>query len=222
MNKIYLIGDSTCQTNFKDTYPQTGWGQVFFEYVNPNYEVINLAKNGRSSKSFYNEGLFKECENNIKENDFLFIQFGHNDEKEDLERHTDPYTTYQEQLKYYINVTKRNRATPVLLTSIYRRRFANGKLIEKCHLDYPDAMIDLANKENIICIDMCSLTKDYLNSIGEEASRELFMNFDANIYPNYMEGKEDNTHLRYKGAKAICDILTNQIKKYDSLRIILK
>ena len=83
MNKIYLIGDSTCHHNTKETYPQTGWGQVFCNYVVNNYEVINLAQNGRSSKSFYDEGLFKEVEENIQKGDLLFIQFGHNDEKED-------------------------------------------------------------------------------------------------------------------------------------------
>ena len=123
MNIIYLIGDSTCQTNTKETYPQTGWGQVFCDYINNGYEVINLAKNGRSSKSFYDEGLFKEVEENIKPGNLLFIQFGHNDEKEDEVRHTDPFTTYQEQLKYYIDVARRIDAIPILLSSIYRRHF---------------------------------------------------------------------------------------------------
>ena len=62
MNTIYLIGDSTCHKNSKKTYPQLGWGQVFSMYVNNNYKVVNLAENGRSSKSFLEEGLFTKCE----------------------------------------------------------------------------------------------------------------------------------------------------------------
>ena len=73
MNKIYLLGDSTCQTNNEDTYPQTGWGQLLNLFVNENYEVVNLAKNGRSTKSFIDEGLFETCKNNLKENDIVII-----------------------------------------------------------------------------------------------------------------------------------------------------
>lgn len=223
MNIIYLIGDSTCQTNTKETYPQTGWGQVFCDYINNGYEVINLAKNGRSSKSFYDEGLFKDVEENIKPGDLLFIQFGHNDEKEDEVRHTVPFTTYQEQLKYYIDVARRNDAIPILLSSIYRRHFDEyGKIKENCHLNYPEAMEDLAKKEKVIYIDMCELTKQELIKIGDEASKEYFMNFKPNIYENYPEGKEDNTHLRPKGAKLICDLLVEEIKKINLINKILK
>ena len=223
MNTIYLIGDSTCHKNRRKTYPQVGWGQVFSMYVNDNYKIVNLAENGRSSKSFLEEGLFEKCEKNIKNGDFLFIQFGHNDEKEDVLRHTDPFTTYQEYLSYYINVAKKNNATPVLLSSIYRRHFDdNGIIKENCHLDYPKAMEELAIKENVIYIDMCELTKNMLIDLGDEPSKKLFMNFLPNKYKNYPEGKQDNTHLRIKGAKKICEILAEQIGKNPTLNIILK
>ena len=223
MNKIYLIGDSTCHTNTKETYPQHGWGQVFSAFIDENYKVINLAENGRSSKSFLEEGLFKPCEENIEENDVLFIQFGHNDEKDDEKRHTDPFTTYQQYLLYYINVARKVNAIPVLLSSIYRRHFdENGLIKERCHLDYPEAMRQLALKENVIYIDMCELTKQYLINLGDEASKELFMHFKAGIYENYPEGKEDNTHLRFKGAQEICKILVDQIKDIKEINKILK
>lgn len=223
MNKIYLIGDSTCHTNTKETYPQHGWGQVFSAFINENYEVINLAENGRSSKSFLEEGLFKPCEENIEENDFLFIQFGHNDEKDDKKRHTDSFSTYQQYLLYYINVARKVNATPVLLSSIYRRHFnEDGTIKENCHLTYPKAMEELAKKENVIYIDMCELTKQMLIKLGDEDSKELFMNFKEGLYENYPEGKEDNTHLRYKGALKICEILINQIKNIKEISKILK
>ena len=168
--------------------------------------------------------LFRSSiESCIKEGDFLFIQFGHNDEKEDKLRHTDPFSSYQHYLKYYINVAKRNKATPILLSSIYRRHFdSNGNIIENCHLDYPSSMEALAKQENVIYIDMCELTKQMLIKLGEENSKELFMNFKSNIYENYPDGKEDNTHLRYKGAKEVCKILVDQINKIVELKVILK
>lgn len=223
MNNIYLIGDSTCHSNTKETYPQHGWGQVFPMFINDSYNVINLAENGRSSKSFYDEGLFKACENNIKSGDFLFIQFGHNDEKDDEKRHTEPFSSYQKYLLYYINVAKKNNATPILLSSIYRRHFdENGVIKENCHLDYPKAMKELATKENVIYIDMCEETKQLLVRLGDEVSKELFMNFKANMYENYPLGKEDNTHLRYKGALEVCNLLVKQINNIEKVKIILK
>jgi lysophospholipase L1-like esterase len=221
--KIYLIGDSTCQTNFADTYPQTGWGQKLPQFVKEGIEVINLAKNGRSTKSFIDEGLFKEVEENIQAGDYLFIQFGHNDEKDDPLRHSDPFTTYQENLLYFINVARFHQATPILISSIYRRHFDEmGHLEEKCHGDYPLAMALLAKKENLIYIDMTSITKGFLEEIGDEASKKYFMNFPAHVYSNYPEGKEDNTHLTTLGAEKICSLLVEQMKNIPSLNNLLK
>lgn len=223
MNKIYLIGDSTCQNNTRKTYPQHGWGQVFSAFIDEKHKIINLAKNGRSSKSFLEEGLFKPCEENISNGDYLFIQFGHNDEKEDEARHTDPFTTYQEYLLYYINVARKNNATPILLSSIYRRHFdENGNVKDNCHLDYPKAMEELAKQENVIYIDMCNLTKQLLIDLGDKKSKELFMNFKPNTYKNYPEGKIDNTHLRLKGAKEVCKILVDEISKKKEIKHIIK
>lgn len=223
MKKIYLIGDSTCQNNDETTFPQTGWGQVFHKIVKDEYEVINLAKNGRSTKSFIDEGLFKVVEENIKAGDYLFIQFGHNDEKDDPTRHTDPYTSYQDNLLYFINTARNNGAIPVLLSSIYRRHFdENGKIMENVHLQYPKACQELAKREKVIFIDMCELTKQSLIKIGDEDSKRLFMYFEKEIYSNYPDGKKDNTHLRYEGAMWIIDILKTEIKKDNKLQKILK
>lgn len=214
MNSIYLIGDSTCQYNDQSTYPQVGWGQVFSQYVNNNYQVINLAKNGRSSKSFIDEGLFDFVVKNIKKDDFLIIQFGHNDQKDDVNRHTDAFKEYIDNLLYFANTAKNVGATPIILSSIYRRHFdENGNIMDNVHFDYPDACKYLCQKENILYIDMCKLTKEYLSFIGEVKSRELYMYFDKNIYPNYIEGKQDNTHLRLRGAEAFTSILINELVK---------
>lgn len=223
MNKIYLIGDSTCQTNFDDTFPQTGWGQLFHEYVTDDFEVVNLAKNGRSSKSFFDEGLFKPCEENLKEGDYLFIQFGHNDEKVDKERHTDPFTTYKAQLAYYVDFALSRKAHPVLISSIYRRQFIEEhKLNPNCHGDYPKAIEELAHEKNIPFINLTSRTKEYLEQVGESNSKCYFMNFDKNIYVNYMNGKEDNTHLREKGARMVCELLCDELVKNSSLKHLVK
>ena len=221
MKKIYLLGDSTCQTNGEDTYPQTGWGQLLQDYVTNEYKVVNLAKNGRSTKSFIDEGLFEPCKKKLKKGDIVIIQFGHNDEKEDVERHTDPFTSYQDNLNYFIDVALKKGATPILISSIYRRQFIKEhKLVKNTHGLYPKAMKQVARKRKVIFIDMNKITYRWLKKLGDTKSKKYFMNFDSNIYPNYKEGKEDNTHLRYDGAKVICEFIIQTIKKTKLKRIL--
>lgn len=223
MNKIYLIGDSTCHKNGVETYPQTGWGQVFNRFISDDYEVVDLAENGRSSKSFIDEGFFRIVELEIKKGDFLFIQFGHNDEKNDIKRHTDPFSTYQDNLLFYINTARKVGATPILLSSIYRRHFdENGLIEENCHGDYPKAMEQLAKSECVIYIDMCNISKDYLSFLGPEKSKELFMNFGPNLYPNYINGSSDNSHLREYGALEIARLLIEELKKFSCMDGVIK
>ena len=95
MRKIIWVGDSTAAFNGADTFPQTGIGQEFDRYCKREFIVLDFAVNGKSSKSFYDEGLFRPAELLLEPNDFLFVQFGHNDEKPKADRHTEPYTTYQ-------------------------------------------------------------------------------------------------------------------------------
>ena len=100
MNTIFWAGDSTVQTNNYATYPQTGIGQVFSLFLREGYQVENHAKNGRSTKSFLDEGRLAVIEQRLGEGDFLFIQFGHNDEKsEDPSRYTDPFSSFMENLE---------------------------------------------------------------------------------------------------------------------------
>lgn len=221
MNNIYLIGDSTCQSNDETTFPQKGWGQYLYTILKDEYNVINVARNGRSSKSFIDEGWFKVIEDNISKGDYLFIEFGHNDEKADEGRHTDPYNGYQKNLKFFIDSAKKAGATPILLSSISRRKYENGVIVPT-HGDYPKAMEELAKKENVPFIDMDKLTRERLNKMSEKETRELFMNFDKGIYPNYMEGKEDNTHQREKGCLFLVSIIKEELNKIESFKNLLK
>ena len=212
MNKIYLFGDSTCQLNDKTTFPQVGWGQFFTEYVKDKYHIINLAKNGRSTRTFKEEKLYEPCQKNIEKGDFLFIQFGHNDEKVNSERFTEPYKDYQENLLFYINIAREKEATPVLLSPIYRRLFIGDHLDPNCHGEYPKAMKELAERENVIFIDMTSITKQYIENLGVEKSKELFM----------ISVNGDNTHLVEKGARAICELIKKECLRNDTLKELIK
>ncbi len=200
--RIFWAADSTVQTNDITTYPQTGIGQVFSLYVREGVTVCNHAKNGRSTKSFMDEGRLAVIDGQIGAGDFLFIQFGHNDEKtEDPARYTEPYSTYMENLETYIQVAQKHDACPVLITPLERRCFVDDRHLGMgAHSDYVAAMKHTAEKNHVALVDLYSMSRCALKKAGEPESRRWYMYFDANVYKNYPEGKKDNTHLRHEGA----------------------
>jgi lysophospholipase L1-like esterase len=213
VRKIHWIGDSTVAYNGAKTYPQTGIGQAFHLFCKPGYEILNYAKNGVSTKSFFESGRFLPVMENMKEGDILFIQFGHNDEKPDEERHTDASTTYKEFLKIYIDSTLEKKAYPVLISPLSRRGYdEQGRIIDS-HTDYPMAMRELADTNGIPFIDLCHLSKDLLEDVGEDNSAKWFMIFPAGTYNNYDKDMVDNTHLHYEGAVVMAELVAYAMKE---------
>lgn len=215
MNRtIFWAGDSTVKQNDFTSFPQTGIGQGLSLFLKREVQIRNFAQNGRSTKSFIAEGRLQAIDRVIKEDDFLFIQFGHNDEKSDEERHTEPFTSFQENLKQYIKVATDHKAHPVLITPLYRRLFKeDGILVESTHLNYPDAMIELGRELNVPVIDLCAISKELIQKTGDENSRKWFMHLEPSEYPNYPEGKIDNTHLKYDGAVTFAGIIVDELRK---------
>ena len=213
--RIFWAGDSTVKQNDYTCFPQTGKGQAFGLFIKRNIRIENYAQNGRSTKSFIGEGRLAAIDTKINEGDFLFIQFGHNDEKIDEERHTDAFTDYQENLTKFIDVAKAHGAYPVLITPLYRRLFnEDGKtLIENTHLEYPQAMIQLGETLSIPVIDLCLKSKRLIEEAGYEVSKEWFNHVPAGKYSNFLDGKEDNSHLRYEGAYRFCMIIAEELKQ---------
>lgn len=212
MYKIVWVGDSTVAFNFADTFPQTGMGQAFDRYCKREYRVYDFAKNGASSKSFYDAGRFEPAEALLEKGDFLFIQFGHNDNKPKPDRHTDPYTTYQEYLMKYVNAAREKEAQPVLITPLSRRLFTPEGTIENSHAEYPAAVIALGEREQIPVIDLTASSKALYEQTGEQESRKWFMYFPEGKYENYPEGKKDNTHLHYEGAVKMASLVAQGLK----------
>ena len=213
---IYWAGDSTVKENTVFSFPQTGIGQVFKLFVKRNIAVLNFAENGRSTKSFIAEGRIDTIQKRIDKGDFLFIQFGHNDEKiNDPSRYTAPYGEYQENLLEFINVAREAGAYPVLITSLYRRLFnEDGKtLYEKNHGDYPDAMTELAKRENVPLIDLCSISRKMIEEAGDEETKRWFLHVPAGRYSAFPDGKEDNSHLQYEGAVRFAQIIADELNK---------
>jgi lysophospholipase L1-like esterase len=215
MNIIFWAGDSTVQTNYYTTYPQTGIGQAFPLYIKKNYHVENYGKNGRSTKSFIDEGRLDRIDEEIGEGDFLFIQFGHNDEKiKDPSRYTHPFTSFIDNLGRFIDTARKHGAYPVLITPLERRCFdQNGVLGNGEHGDYVEGMKQAADKYNVPLIDLYGKSRESLKAAGEKDSRRWYMFFEEGLYDNYPEGSKDNTHQRYDGAVRWAGIIAEGLKE---------
>lgn len=215
MKTIFWAGDSTVQTNDYRTYPQTGIGQVFQLFVRDGYRVENHARNGRSTKSFIEEGRLQAIEDRIGEGDFLFIQFGHNDEKkEDASRYTEPFSAFMENLEKYIETARRHGAFPVLITPLERRCFVDDRhLGVGAHSDYVSGMKQTAARCRVPLVDLYSMSRTALKKAGELESRRWYMNFEAGIYMQHPEESRDNTHLRYEGAVAFAAMIAKGLRE---------
>lgn len=194
----FLCGDSTMADYPPKDAPMTGWGQALKGLVDGVF-VENCAVCGRSSKSFIAEKRLNFVELCLRKGDKLFIQFGHNDEKPDVERATVSRVTYPEYLGMYIDAARRQGAEPILLTSIARRHFDENGNLKHTHGDYPAAMRDLADDRGVRLLDMEKATEALLSDMGDEASKALF-NWQEKGHPNYPDGVQDNTHLSFTGA----------------------
>jgi lysophospholipase L1-like esterase len=224
--KLVVIGDSTATAYSASLYPLTGWAQVLSGFfVADSVQVDDKALSGRSSKSFYNEGAWSPIKAALHAGDFVFIQFGHNDEKtSDTTRGTLPATTFKKYLSIYITDVLSKGAVPVLLTPIERNSWkTDGLTLNRTHItvdgDYPKAIRELAVEKKVALIDANELTRVYLEKIGEAAANLLFMNLVAGQWANYPKGDADNTHLQEKGAKAFARLVADDIlrQKLDGL-----
>ena len=212
ISKIIVLGDSTLQFNNFMKYPQTGWPQALPRFLKYDVKIKNFAKNGRSTKSFLDEGRFEEALNYMEKGDLVIIQFGHNDQKDDPLRHTEPFGSYQANLKEMVIGAQSRGCDVVLLTSIAERRFVNGQIVNT-HGFYPTAMKTLAKELGVPCLDLHARTMEILQEVGEEQSKMFFMNYKGSVYRNVPE-KEDDTHLRYDGAFMVANCFYEEMIKH--------
>jgi len=209
---IWMCGDSTMSIKEKKAYPETGWGMPFVYFWDSTVNVENLAKNGRSTSSFRNEGLWKKVLDNTKEGDYVFVQFGHNDEVPTKKTYTTE-TEFKNNLKQYVSEARSKKATPILLTPMARRKFDAAGKIEGTHDVYSQIVRDVAKEEKVVLFDMDKLTQQLYQQFGVENSKLLFLQLKPGEHPNYPDGKDDNTHFNELGARLIAQLVLDEIKK---------
>ncbi|MGV9894516.1 rhamnogalacturonan acetylesterase [Streptomyces tendae] len=200
---LYIAGDSTAAQKYSDAAPETGWGMALPFFLRKELEVANHAVNGRSSKSFVDEGRLDVVLGAIRPGDFLLIQFAHNDEKdEDPTRYTEPWTTYQEHLRMYVDGARARGARPVLATPVERRRFDAAGNAVPSHGEYPAAMRALARREGVTLLDVQALSLALWQRLGAEGTKAYF---------NWTATEQDNTHFNPPGAIAVARLVAREL-----------
>lgn len=199
---IHLAGDSTMAEKLPEKRPETGWGELLAAQFRPGTVAVdNRAKNGRSTRTFIEEGRWQALLDATRAGDVVLIQFGHNDQSvEKKDRYTPP-ADYARNLARFVADVRARQATPVLLTPVARRRFdEDGKVLDS-HGEYPGLVRALAAREKVMLIDMERRSAAVLRESGVEASKRLFLWVPAGANPNYPDGVEDNTHFSPAGAE---------------------
>lgn len=199
--KIVLIGDSTLAPKGKDRRPEMGWGEALESQFDGSVTVVNLAVNGRSSKSFIDEGRWETALEELREGDWLFVEFGHNDEKaHDPSRYAEPWGSYSQNLRRFVEGALAKGAHALLMSPICRRHFDESGVLLDTHSDYPAAAKAVSEEEGVSFVDMESRTRRLLEALGPQLSEALFLHLDAGEHVNYPDGKADDTHLNIEGA----------------------
>ena len=216
---VYLAGDSTCAIKLPEKRPETGWGEMMQQYFDPGKVLIDdRAQNGRSTKTFISEGRWQAIVDKLKKDDFVFVQFGHNDESKDKgERYTPP-DAYRANLIRFIADVRGKKANIVLMTPVMRRKFDKDGNFVDTHGEYPDIVRAVAKEQKVPLIDMHRKSEVVIKKYGVEGSRALFLQLKPGENPNYPKGVEDNTHFRPAGAEEMAKLAVEGIRE-DKLRL---
>lgn len=210
---VYIASDSTAQTYNSRYYPQAGWGQKLSSFMSSNIAVANHAIGGRSSRSFIEQGRLAAIHQVIRAGDYLFVQFGHNDATVgNPERYTSP-ADYKEYLRNdYIRATRARGATPVVVTPVSRRSYnaSTGKF-NVSFPAYVDAAKAVAREEGAPLVDLAAASRVYLDGVGVEGSKGIFLWLAAGQYPNFPNGVQDNTHFQERGAVEMAQLVSRAV-----------
>ena len=215
--KIFLAGDSTIAIKETKNYPETGWGMPFVYFWDSTVTVVNKAKNGRSTKSFMQEGLWKSITDEASAGDYVFIQFGHNDEVPTKKTYATE-KEFETNLRLYVSESRKLNALPVLLTPVARRKFDSTGHIVGTHDVYAQIVRNVAAAENVPLIDLDKKAQQLYQQLGVEGSRLLFNYLEPGEHPNYPEGKKDDTHFNELGARMVAQLV---LKEINNLRLEL-
>lgn len=211
---LYLAGDSTIAQKLVTKRPETGWGEMLQQHFDiDRVRVQNHARNGRSTRTFIEEGRWQAIVDDLRPGDYVFIQFGHNDASvEKTDRYTPP-ADYRRNLARFVAEVRARQANPVLMTPVMRRRFDENGVFYDAHGEYPDLVRAAAAELGVPLIDLHRSSERVLRAYGAERSRGLFLHLAPGENANYPDGLEDNTHFSPAGANVMARLAVDGIRE---------
>ncbi len=207
---LFLAGNSTVVD--QENEPYASWGQMITRFFDNNVVVANYAESGESLISFKGARRLDKILSLMKPNDYIFIEFGHNDQKRKGEG-IGPWTSFSDLLVEFVTKAKEKGGKPILVTPMQRRSFTSDGVIEPTHGEYPDAVRKVAKDLNLPLIDLQEMSKTLYESWGVEASKNAFVHYPANTFPGQVKKLEDNTHFNNFGAYQIALCVIKGIKE---------
>ena len=207
---LFLCGDSTVVD--QEGEPWASWGQMIPRWFNEEICIANYAESGETTTSFMGEKRLDKVLSMIKKGDYLFVEFGHNDEK-DKGDNAGAFKNYAENIQTYIAKAKMKGANPIILSPTARRRF-NGGEVTDTHGDYPKAAKEVAEKEGVPFIDITQMTTDLLKAFGSNDSTKMYVHYPAGTYSD--TALKDDTHFNPFGAFEIAKCVIMGLKTVKS------
>jgi lysophospholipase L1-like esterase len=206
---VFVAGDSTVtdQTN----EPYAGWGQMLPRFFDANVAIANHAESGLALFSFERQRRLEKILSVMQPGDYLFIQFGHNDQKSKSEN-AGPFTSYKSDLKMFVTAVRNKKGLPVLVTSMERRRFDGEGKPTATLADYAEAVRQVGKEENVPVIDLNAMSLQLYSALGEEHSKKAFAFYPAETFPGQTKELKDNTHHNNYGAYELARCVVEGIK----------
>jgi len=206
---VYLAGNSTVVD--QDREPWAAWGQMIPRFFKEGVSIANYAESGEALSSFLSAKRLAKILSIIKPGDYLFIEFGHNDQKQKGEG-IGPWTSYKNYLKQYINEVRQKGGIPVLVSSMHRRNFDTIGHVINTLGDYPEVVRQTAKEENVALIDLNNMSKILYEAWGPEKSVKAFVHYPANTFSGQDKELKDNTHFNAYGAYELAKCIVEGIK----------
>lgn len=216
---VFLCGNSTVVD--QDDEPWASWGQMITRWFTDSVCFCNLAESGETATTFIGAGRLKKGLSMMKPGDFIVMEFGHNDQKQDFAG-AGAYYNFATALKTFVDEARRRGATPIFITPTQRRSFDKDGHIRETHADYPEAMAWVAEREQAPLIDLHQMTRTLFESMGEEGSKRAFVHYPAGSYPGQTKPFADNTHFNPYGAYQIAKCVIEGLleKQIDFVRYL--
>ncbi|MFG0287785.1 MAG: rhamnogalacturonan acetylesterase [Rhodopirellula sp. JB044] len=207
---VFIAGDSTVTDQRNE--PWSGWGQIIPRFFMQGVSVSNQAESGLALFSFESQKRLAKVFSMMKEGDYLFIQFGHNDQK-DKRPDAGPFTTYRANLTKFVEATRNHGGIPVLVTPMERRRWSGGKT-QQTLSDYAEAVRQAGEALNVPVIDLHAMSLEFYAALGVENSKRAFVHYPAGTYAGQNTALNDDTHHSVYGAYELAKCVVEGIKTH--------